>query len=82
MIHYDKLANQIQFVGRRQGVRCVKLQTAQCPRATRINRMVRGRTVNYISRNIKHGVSTNLAIISRNIVDNSSWYSVEIVMEM
>merc|ERR1711936_1251179 len=24
MIHYDKLANQIQFVGRRQGVRCFK----------------------------------------------------------
>merc|ERR1712165_382378 len=39
MIHYDKLANQIQFVGRRQGVRCVKQQTAQCTRATRINRM-------------------------------------------
>ena len=51
MIHYDKLANQIQFVGRRQGVRCVKQQTAQCPRATRINRMVSGRTVNDISRN-------------------------------
>ena len=51
MIHYDKLANQIQFVGRRQGVRCVKQQTAQCPRATRINRMVSARTVNDISRN-------------------------------
>ena len=48
MIHYDKLANQIQFVGRRQGVRCVKQQTAQCPGATRINRMVSGRTVNDI----------------------------------
>ena len=54
MIHYDKLANQIQFVGRRQGVRCVKQQTAQCPRATRINRMVSARTVNDISRNINN----------------------------
>ena len=40
MIHYDKLANQIQFVGRRQGVRCVKQDTDACPRSTKINRMV------------------------------------------
>ena len=41
MVHYDLLAKEIQFVGRRQGARCIKQNTDACPRSKRINRMVK-----------------------------------------
>merc|ERR1711878_257072 len=39
MVHYVLLAKEIQFVGRRQGARCIKQNTDACPRSKRINRM-------------------------------------------
>ena len=41
MVHYDLLAKEIQFVGRRQGARCIKQNTDACPKSKRINRMVK-----------------------------------------
>ena len=40
MVHYDLLAKEIQFVGRRQGARCIKVDTDACPRSSGINRRV------------------------------------------
>ena len=40
MVHYDLLAKEIQFVGRRQGARCIKQDTDACPRSRSINRRV------------------------------------------
>ena len=40
MVHYDLLAKEIQFVGKRQGARCIKQNTDACPRSKKINRMV------------------------------------------
>ena len=41
MVHYDLLAKEIQFVGRRQGARCIKQDTDACPRSRSINRRVK-----------------------------------------
>ena len=49
LIHYDKLEEVIQFVGKRQGPRCIRQPTPDCQRSKAIDRSVEPCSYEYSS---------------------------------